>query len=131
MGGGFNMLFAAGVLGVDATSVGPKVGRARMVTLDATEALRSIADAALDGGPRGGAIVPLGNPLEWGLLTLGDAVWAREGGGGGADVCGACVPAWNAIRFYREAQEACLPFYSPSASVLYHSRSSSPRRGWL
>lgn len=50
IGGGFGMLLGAGVFGIDATSVGTRLDRTRIVTLDVGDALKSIADAVLGGG---------------------------------------------------------------------------------
>jgi hypothetical protein len=50
IGGGFGMLVGAGVFGIDATSVGTKVDRARIGTLEVEDILKLIADAVLGGG---------------------------------------------------------------------------------
>jgi hypothetical protein len=44
------MLVGAGVFGIDATSVGTKVDRARIGTLEVEDILKLIADAVLGGG---------------------------------------------------------------------------------
>lgn len=44
------MLPGAGVFGIDATSVGTKLDRTRIGTLEVGEVLKSIADAVLGGG---------------------------------------------------------------------------------
>ena len=68
-------------------------------------------------------MVPLDVPLKRELLTLGEAVWAREGGGRGADGCAASVPAWKRMRRHRGRYvEAYSPSCSPNVSVPYHSR---------
>ena len=44
------MLLGAGVFGIEATSVGAKVDRTRIGTLEVGDMLKSIADAVLGGG---------------------------------------------------------------------------------
>jgi len=94
IGGALDMPFGAGVLGIDATSVGTKLDRARIKTLEVGDVLKSIADAVLGGGGCGGARVPFDDPLKREPLTLGEAVWARAGGGAGADGCAAPTSAF-------------------------------------
>jgi len=50
IGGGFGVLLGAGVFGIDATSVGTKLDRTRIGTLEIGGVLKSIADAVLGGG---------------------------------------------------------------------------------
>lgn len=87
------MLLGAGVFGIDATSVGTRLDRTRIGALGVRDVLKSIADAVLVGGGRGEVMVSLDVTPKRELLTLGEAVCAREGGGGGADGCAVSAPA--------------------------------------
>jgi len=76
---------APGVLGaVSVSGGGARLERTRMTVLFGGDTLRSIADAERAGGAS-----PRFEPAESVDLDLpGEAVWALDGGGGGAGVSG-------------------------------------------
>ena len=71
-------------------SVDDKVDRGRGTMRFGGDAVRSMAEAARAGG--GAKVVPIG---ILGAVWLGDTVWARTGGGGGAAGLVASAPAYN------------------------------------